>query len=1047
MRGQRGVSASFAIRVLVMMSCLCVPFVWALDPVYEVNVSATQASQAIKQLAQQTEHSVLFLADDVDAVSTNTITGRYTVGDALASLLNQTNLTYSLATLGVITVTRAATDNIAKGIQNMQTNDSKPSLFKRMGTLLVAALIAGPAVSATDEAAEQEETWIEEIIVTAEKRDESILDVPVTMSAFSEEMIEQLGITADEDLENLVPGLQFGYDYEGQGVSMRGIGTHSAVINQADSAVAFYVDGVYSYKPYGIAPNMFDLERIEVARGPQGTMNGRNSIAGSISFITQKPTDTWDVNVLAEFTDQVTQRYGLAFGGPITDQWSFRLTGSQYDGDGTQENLGAGDDYGKPDQQMWSSQLRFNNDRVDMTLRYSDLTDKGTSRGYVRMAEEPRDVPSFLFFGFWEVPNPYFLYDKEIPSIAKCGGTGILPARQEGGTWNGFCTDLQNKVLSNRGSQQLDSAERWVFSADVELTDHLALRYTYGEHEAHRFLSNDGDGTDRVPSAGNQTIPDDLTDPADIAMWVEEGAEFQDTDNAWFEDDEEESHELQLFSDFDGPFNFVAGIYSYEGQTGWQDRQQNWASAHLYMNAEEAVRFIDWDLDGAPDWSSCDDFYNNFVIAEDDEDTEFVEGLGEDPGEVWGCAEGDDHSFKSGGGAGSASESKAVFISGDYRFNPRWQVSGGLRWLEDKKRIVDEVGNGDHGISGYLQEIDEENLLPGHPVPWGGVPIEGGQVVTPAKSSWSETIGHVSVEFTPTPDILYYGRVSTGYRAGGFNESGILDIDADPEERLVDPTFPAEELINYELGIKGRFLDQRLTVMAGAYFEDFKGYHLNTVQLIPEQRRARAEEPFEEFTASVAGTRIWGIEVEGAFYINENWRLSGFYAFLDSEFGPHRAFFDFESIVGIEPEVPPETIQHTFLNRETGEMETVEVELPRDVTGNRLPKQPQHKGALTLQYETPLPRGGTVSALTTWSYTGSQFPDEGNLPYMKVQAFDRWDFRTTWESPSRTWNVTAYVQNILDDVAIQDIGPLGTIQAWLTEQRQIGLQVRYRPQF
>ena len=117
----------------------------------------------------------------------------------------------------------------------MHRNSSKPSLFKHMGTLMAAALIApaGTAAEATDK---EDEEWIEEIIVTAEKREERILDVPVTMSAFNEEMIEQLGMTADEDLENLVPGLQFGYDYEGQGVSMRGIGTHSAVINQADTS-------------------------------------------------------------------------------------------------------------------------------------------------------------------------------------------------------------------------------------------------------------------------------------------------------------------------------------------------------------------------------------------------------------------------------------------------------------------------------------------------------------------------------------------------------------------------------------------------------------------------------------------------------------------------------------------------------------------------------------------------------------------------------------------------------------------------------------------
>jgi iron complex outermembrane receptor protein len=208
----------------------------------------------------------------------------------------------------------------------------------------------------------KEDPRIEVIIVTAEKREESVLEVPLTMSAFNSELIKELGMTGDEDLEQLVPGLQFGYDSEGYGIAMRGIGTQVAVQSQADQAVAFYVDGVYSYKTYGTAPNMFDLERVEVARGPQGTLNGRNSIAGSVSFINKRPADEPDMNVLIEYTDQVTQRYGIAFGGPVNENVSYRFTGSYYEGDGTQENVGVGNDYGAPYQIQWAPQLRFTND-------------------------------------------------------------------------------------------------------------------------------------------------------------------------------------------------------------------------------------------------------------------------------------------------------------------------------------------------------------------------------------------------------------------------------------------------------------------------------------------------------------------------------------------------------------------------------------------------------------------------------------------------------------------------------------------------------------
>ena len=195
---------------------------------------------------------------------------------------------------------------IKEGDYMKKVNENVSFWLKSVCVLLAGALVA-PSVIAADEE-QEEQKYMEEIIVTAEKRQENILDVPVTMSAFSAKAIEELGMSADEDLEKMVPGLQFGYDSEGYGIAMRGVGTQVAVQTTADQAVAFYVDGVYSYKPYGTAPNMFDLERIEVARGPQGTLNGKNSIAGSVSYVNHRPTDEFDLNVLVEYTDQFTQR-------------------------------------------------------------------------------------------------------------------------------------------------------------------------------------------------------------------------------------------------------------------------------------------------------------------------------------------------------------------------------------------------------------------------------------------------------------------------------------------------------------------------------------------------------------------------------------------------------------------------------------------------------------------------------------------------------------------------------------------------------------------
>ena len=85
-------------------------------------------------------------------------------------------------------------------------------------------------------------------------------------------------------------------DQQGNGTSLRGIGTRVAGIEHHDLSVATYVDGAYTVGLYGVAPGGgFDLERVEIARGPQGTLNGRNAIAGSINYVYKKPTQEWDM--------------------------------------------------------------------------------------------------------------------------------------------------------------------------------------------------------------------------------------------------------------------------------------------------------------------------------------------------------------------------------------------------------------------------------------------------------------------------------------------------------------------------------------------------------------------------------------------------------------------------------------------------------------------------------------------------------------------------------------------------------------------------------
>ncbi len=886
----------------------------------------------------------------------------------------------------------------------MTINDVREFRILRSSSRAIAMLMGASLLAPAGVLAEaKDKSRIEEVTVTAEKREESILKVPLTMSAFSEQMIEQLGMTNDQDLEQLVPGLQFAYDSEGAGVAIRGIGTQKAAQYNADLAVAFYVDGVYTYAAdnFGLAPNLFDVERVEVARGPQGTLNGRNSIAGSINYVSKKPTDTWDMSVLTEFTDQFTQRYNMAFGGPLTDQFSFRISGGYFEGDGAQENLGTGGDYDAPDQYTIAPAVRFKTERTDIVLRYQKARDTGSNRAMVTFVEVPRNTTTLPP---WGSPNPFYLYDKPTPSVANC-------APGQFRDFGGICGDLENKILANRASQNDSESDRWTLNAAFDLTDQLQLKYTYGQSETHTFGTRDGDRTDRVGSTQSPTIPQDCVDKLGVAGCA--GVIFSDTETGYFNDNEEHSHEIQLVSNLDGPFNFIVGAYLYENEANWTTSGANYAAAINYANAETVARNLDRNNDGTKDYTSCADFYEKYIITE----------LGRSRSEWIGCEPGDNHLFKGGSSSGAASDTKAVFGNIEYAVNDAWQVAAGLRWTEDEKRQI--------GINGFSQV---SNQL--------GVPIRLIVSLSNRVHTWDATIGHVSVEFTPEDGRLYYGRISTGYRAGGFNQiSGGTSAD-DIANNIVPANFKEEILTNYELGAKGKFLDQRLTLMAGIYLQDFDDYQFNASQYISGEFVGKREDPFLEYTANIDGTKIWGAEIEGTWYVADRWRLSGFYNYLDSSIGNNQSFFfgDRDANVGTQP------LKYTRTDDATGVTQTIQIAPPRDNTGKRLPQQPKHKGALTVTYSYPLqPELGSLDLLSTISYTGERYPNIGNIDYQRLPGYARWDLRASWGSSDGVWNATFYVQNVLDEIGIGEFVDCCN-GGWLTDPRQLGLQLRWRPQ-
>lgn len=155
-----------------------------------------------------------------------------------------------------------------------------------MTKLMWLAGAAALAMAGTAHA--QSDVQVEEVVVTAQKREGTVQATPLAVSAISGDVLQQQNVVDAGDLTGKVPNLNIGQAGNEVIISIRGVSS-AGVVPQRDPSVAFHLDGVYLPRPSGANSVFYDLERVEVLRGPQGTLWGRNATAGSLNIITRKP--------------------------------------------------------------------------------------------------------------------------------------------------------------------------------------------------------------------------------------------------------------------------------------------------------------------------------------------------------------------------------------------------------------------------------------------------------------------------------------------------------------------------------------------------------------------------------------------------------------------------------------------------------------------------------------------------------------------------------------------------------------------------------------
>ena len=230
---------------------------------------------------------------------------------------------------------------------------------------------------------------LEEIIVTAQKREQSLQDVSAAVTALSADRLWTARVNTIEDLQLIVPSVYFGNDFNMAKLTIRGVGSNTSTTG-SEPGVALHVDGAVISRAEAQLTSLFDLERVEVLRGPQGSLYGRNAVGGSINLITAKPTDELSGYGRLSYGDYNYINFEGAVSGPLlSDRVLGRIAVKSEDRDGFGDNPATGNEVDDLDRKMVRGQLQFDlGDSAELLLsgEYYDQEDQSRALKFRRDA-------------------------------------------------------------------------------------------------------------------------------------------------------------------------------------------------------------------------------------------------------------------------------------------------------------------------------------------------------------------------------------------------------------------------------------------------------------------------------------------------------------------------------------------------------------------------------------------------------------------------------------------------------------------------------------
>ncbi len=571
---------------------------------------------------------------------------------------------------------------------------------------LLSGTLAAPLATA------QDSNVLEEVIVTAQKRAESLQDTALAITALSETMIEQRGLRNSQDLIGELPGIG-GFDSPGSkgsaSVTVRGIAGGSPGNVSLDPAVALYLDGVFLGKMTASAMDVVELERVEVLRGPQGTLYGRNSTGGAINFISRKPTG----------------EFGLRATGTVGD---YDLYGAKLNLDlPAMGNIGEG--MGQVAVSLGASIRKRDAffDNTDPSKDGFDDTDREGYRLAVRWMPTENLTADYAF--------DYNELNESNQLIQVVGFTPLDPGGQF------------SRVLGMQGA--LFQASQWaqIPGTDPRITERWipSLMQTIADYQAA-----EAQGEGRVDQGGADFAPFTEAEVTSHTLTLEYNWEnvtlrsitgYRDVENYSFGD----------LEDIDSTIG-ANGVGSYS------DLVHLTLQALYGPSSGFAYPFLDsfWDaIDNVGAYHSKQDtgtdyeqFSQEFNLIGSTDSLDYVLGLYwfEDEAEYRRRAvfaaplNGTGGQFYD-----NRTDAWAVFGQATWKMTDAWSLTAGLRYTRETKEV----------------DYDYEANL----TPFGFTPARQSSL----DEDFSNVTGELTVAYQATDDMNLYARFARGYRSGGFN--------------------------------------------------------------------------------------------------------------------------------------------------------------------------------------------------------------------------------------------------------------------------------------